>query len=103
MAKVPTQQLDDGYEEWEYSLEGIHYNFSGSYYFLTPEQEVLFFHALSKLPKEIIDFAQDIYFTSINSKCFAETFTLKKSFLELLKMRQPPSRLPGMNLAVEDC
>lgn len=57
-------KLDDGMEEWEYSPEGIQYRFAGIYGFSSMEQETLFFAALSKLPKNIIDFSEKIFFTS---------------------------------------
>lgn len=68
--------MNDNYNEWEVSPEGIHSSFAGNYYFQSQEREIQFFHALSRLPKEIIIFAKNIYFTAASYNDYAETFTL---------------------------
>lgn len=71
-----------GYDKWEYSPEGIHNRFAGYNAFATQEQEVVFCQALSKLPKEVVDLAVKIYFTSPGSTLIGEAFTLRGTSLK---------------------
>lgn len=75
MPKSLQDRLKDNYEQWEYSPEGIHYSFGGSHGILQ-EHEAVFFKAISKLPKNIIDFTQNIFFTSHRPDDFGECFLL---------------------------
>lgn len=77
--------FDDGYDDWEFSAEGIHSSFSGTYSFPSKDHENIFFTALSKLPKPVIRSSKKIYFTSASYNDFAETFTFKSKSLKRFK------------------
>ena len=66
------------YEKWEYSPGGIHYNFAGIHG-LEANHEGLFFKALSKLPKKVIDFSENIFFVSHHPGGLGECYLLKKT------------------------
>lgn len=63
-AKDELAKLTKQEEQQLYSPEGIHYRFAGYYKLGSKEQERLLFTALSKLPKEAVDFAESILFVS---------------------------------------
>ena len=56
------KRLKEEHEAWEYSPEGIDYRFAGVHGIEGEEKRGMFFGALSKLPRKIVDYAVNYLF-----------------------------------------